>query len=114
MPDLSPAASRRTSPTRSADGHALLGRATSRVLYNLDAYRRSLGRAPPRRCGRPRPRDAHQRSRARAARGFSGPVQLFRRLRPEIQHKGQAPPGPVADGWPTAEPLDRQRMDGVQ
>ena len=58
----------RTSPTRSPARTDLLGQATTRVLYDLDAYRRT--RHGPAAAGRgrgARPRDARQRPGARAS-----------------------------------------------
>lgn len=85
-----------------AGAHRLLGQATTRVLYDLDAYRRTRHQEQPQPAGvAVLARERHvsdlergQRSKIQRSFGYS---DGFGRL---IQHKGQAAPGPVADGGP--------------
>ena len=83
-----------------AHAHVLLGKATTRVVYDLNAYLRS------REGGRPQPawvgvlaRETHGSElapgeRTRIQRSFAYSDGFGR----EVQHKGQAAPGPVTDG----------------
>ena len=85
--------------------HRLLGQATTRVLYDLDAYRRTRGQAQPRPAGvAVLARDTHDSDLApgqqtKIQRSFSYSDGFGR----EIQRKGQAAPGPVADGGQAVE-----------
>lgn len=82
--------------------HRLLGRATTRVLYDLDAYRRSQDRAQPEPSGVALlARETHDSDLA------SGQSTLIQRsftysdgFAREVQHKSQAAPGPLEDGGP--------------
>jgi RHS repeat-associated protein len=87
------------------DSHQMLGRATSRVLYDLDAYRRTRGEPQPRPAGvAVLARETHisdlapgQRTKIQRAFSFS---DGFGR---EVQHKSQAAPGSLADKGPNIE-----------
>lgn len=85
--------------------HRLLGQATTRVLYDLDAYRRTRSQAQPRPTGAAvLARETHHSDLApgqqtKIQRSFSYSDGFGR----EIQRKGQAAPGPVADGEPAIE-----------
>ena len=82
--------------------HRLLGQATTRVLYDIDAYRRTRHQPQPQPAGvAALARETHvsdlapgQQTKIQRSFGYS---DGFGR---EIQHKGQAAPGPVADGGP--------------
>jgi RHS repeat-associated protein len=88
-----------------ADAHDLLGRATTRVLYDVDAYRRT------RHSPQPQPavvavlaRETHvsdlapgQSTKIQCALGYSDGFGQV------VQHKTQAAPGPVTDGGPEIE-----------
>jgi RHS repeat-associated protein len=85
--------------------HQLLGQATTRVLYDLDAYRRTRHQLQPQPAGvAVLTRETHvsdlppgAETKLQHSFGYS---DGFGR---EIQNKGQAAPGPVADGGPVAE-----------
>ena len=94
----------------------LLGQATTRVLYDLDAYRRTRqAAAAARRGGRAGPRDPRQRPGAGPADEDPALVRLLRRLRPgdPAQGPGRARAGGRRRPGRRA-PLDRQRLDGLQ
>jgi RHS repeat-associated protein len=82
--------------------HRLLGQATTRVLYDLDAYRRTRQESDPRPAGvvvlarETHVSDLAPGQRTRIQRAFSYSDGFGR----EIQHKGQAAAGPVTDGGP--------------
>ena len=82
--------------------HRLLGQATTRVLYDLDAYRRTRHRRQPQPAGvallarETHVSDLERGQRTELQRSF-GYCDGFGR---QIQHKSQAAPGPVADGGP--------------
>ncbi|HYJ82982.1 MAG TPA: toxin TcdB middle/C-terminal domain-containing protein, partial [Allosphingosinicella sp.] len=88
------------------DPWAILGRATTRLTYDLFAYQRSKGQAQP----QPAAvysvvRETHHADLAAGAKtkvqhGFSYSDGFGR----EIQKKIQAEPGPVVDGGPTVAP----------
>ena len=87
------------SPTRSATAATLLGQATTRVLYDLDAYRRSRGERPAGVAVLAREThvsDLAPGQRTKIQRRFSYSDGFGR----EIQRKGQAAAGPVVDGGP--------------
>jgi len=80
-------------------GHELLGQATTRILYDMYAYRRSRGERPA--AVAVLARETHVSDLARSQRTriqhrFSYSDGFGR----EIQHKGQAPAGPVTEGGP--------------
>ena len=80
-------------------GHELLGRATTRIIYDMDAYQRSRGQRPAGVAILAREThvsDLATGEQTRIQRGF-GYSDGFGR---EIQRKGQAPAGPVVDGGP--------------
>jgi RHS repeat-associated protein len=83
-------------------GHALLGLATTRLLYDLDAYRCSGGNRPAGVAVLARETHASDLAtgqRTKIQRRFSY-CDGFGRA---VQHKRQAAPGPVTDGGPEAE-----------
>ena len=104
-PDPDPAAIAAYFADPNAHSHQLLGQATTRVLYDLDAYRRT------RREMRPLPagvavlaRETHVSDLApgqstRIQRSFFYSDGFGR----EVQHKGQAAAGPVTDSGPEVE-----------
>jgi RHS repeat-associated protein len=85
--------------------HRLLGEATTRVLYDLDAYRRTRHGPDPQPAGvavlarETHVSDLSPGERTRIQRSFSYSDGFGR----QIQHKGQAAAGPVADGGPVVE-----------
>jgi RHS repeat-associated protein len=88
-----------------ADAHELLGHATTRVLYDLDAYRRTRDDPEPQATGTAvLARETHvsdlapgQRTKIQRLFSYS---DGFGRV---IQRKGQAASGPVCDGGPAVE-----------
>ena len=88
-----------------AHSHRLLGQATTRVLYDLDAYRRTRHEPDPRPAGvavlarETHVSDLAPGQRTKVQRSFSYSDGFGR----EIQHKGQAAAGPVTDGGPEVE-----------
>ncbi len=85
--------------------HRVLGRATTRVLFDLDAYQRTRGQAQPQPAGAAAlARETHGSDLApgqqtRIQHSFSYSDGFGR----EIQRKGQAAPGPVTHGGPAVE-----------
>jgi len=80
-------------------GHVLLGQATTRVLYDVDAYRRSRGERPAAVAVLAREThvsDLAPGQRTRIQRRFSYSDGFGR----EIQRKGQAAAGPVTENGP--------------
>jgi RHS repeat-associated protein len=83
----------------------LLGSATSRVLYDTDAYRRTRSEPSPRPTGSAvLSRETHvsdlaSGERTKVQRSFSYSDGFGR----EVQHKSQAAPGPVVDGGTPVE-----------
>ena len=100
-------ARRRTSPTRSPTRTALLGDATTRLVYDLFAYLRTT-RRPGRRSRRwsaTMARETHVADLGPASRraiqhGFAYSDGFGR----EIQRKLPAEPGPLGDGGPDVDP----------
>ena len=97
--------------------HDLLREATTRVLYDLDAYQRTRHESRPQPAGvAALARETHvsdlapgQRTKIQRSFSYS---DGFGRM---VQHKGQAAPGPVTDRRAgDRAPLDRQRLDRVQ
>ena len=88
-----------------ANAHELLGQATTRMLYDLDAYRRTRGEPQPQPTGvAVLARETHVSDLApdqhtKIQRSFSY-SDGFGRV---IQRKGQAASGPVTDGGPALE-----------
>ena len=88
-----------------AHSHRLLGQATTRVLYDLDAYRRTRHEPDPRPAGvavlarETHVSDLAPGQRTKVQRSFSYSDGFGR----EIQHKGQAAAGPITDGGPEVE-----------
>jgi RHS repeat-associated protein len=88
-----------------ADAHELLGQATTRVLYDLDAYRRTRDDPQPQPTGvavlarETHVSDLAPHQRTKIQRSFSY-SDGFGRV---IQRKGQAASGPVTDGGPAVE-----------
>jgi len=88
-----------------AHSHRLLGQATTRVLYDLGAYQRTRHDPEPQPTGvavlarETHVSDLGPGQRAKIQRAFSY-SDGFGRL---VQHKGQAAPGPAADGGPEIE-----------
>ncbi|HEV2375326.1 MAG TPA: SpvB/TcaC N-terminal domain-containing protein [Streptosporangiaceae bacterium] len=85
-----------------AHTHRLLGPATTRVLYDLDAYRRSLGAAETRPAAiavlarQTHDSDLEPGELTLVQQSFTYSDGFGR----EVQHKTQAAPGPVTDGGP--------------
>ena len=85
--------------------HRLLGQATTRVLYDLDAYLRTRHELQPHPAGvgvlarETHVSDVMPGQRTKIQRSFSYSDGFGR----EIQHKGQAAAGPVTDGGPEVE-----------
>ena len=104
-PDPEPAAVTAYFADPFAGAHDLLGQVTTRVLYDLDAYRRTRHDPQPQPAGvAVLARETHvsdlapgQRTKIQRAFSYS---DGFGRV---VQHKGQAAPGPVADGGPEIE-----------
>ena len=116
-PDPEPAAVAAYFADPFADAHRLLGQATTRVLYDLDAYRRTRHEPQPQPAGvavlarETHVSDLAPGQRTKIQRSFSYSDGFGR----EVQHKGQAAAGPVTDGGPDDRaPLDRQRLDRLQ
>jgi len=88
-----------------AHAHRLLGQATTRVLYDLDAYRRTRHEPQPRPAGvavlarETHVSDLAPGQRTKIQRSFSYSDGFGR----EIQHKGQAAAGPITDAAPDVE-----------
>ena len=88
-----------------ATAHQLLGQATTRVLYDLDAYRCTRREPDPQPAGTALlARETHTSDlvpggRTKIQQSFSYSDGFGR----EIQHKGLAAPGPVTDGGPDVE-----------
>jgi len=88
-----------------ASAHVLLGEATTRVLYDLAAYQRTRHHPAPRPTGvavlarETHVSDLPEGERTKIHRSFSYSDGFGR----EIQYKGQAAPGPVAEGTPEVE-----------
>ena len=101
-PDPSPAVVEAYFADPFAHAHALLGRATMRVLYDPDSYRRSGGYQPARVSQLAREThvsDLEPGQRTRLQPRFSYSDGFGR----EIQRKGQAAPGPLFAGGPELE-----------
>jgi RHS repeat-associated protein len=82
-----------------AHAHALLGRATSRVLYDPDRYRHSAGRQPAAVSVVVRQTHVSDLEPGRRT-GLQLRFAYCDGFGREIQHKEQAAPGPVTDGGP--------------
>jgi RHS repeat-associated protein len=101
-PDPDPAAVAAYFADPFGGAHELLGQATTRVLYDLDAYRRTRDESQPQPAGvAVLARETHISDLAadrqtRIQRSFSYSDGFGR----EVQHKGQAAAGPVTDGGP--------------
>ena len=95
----------RVSPTRSRPSHRLLGPATTRVLYDLDAYRRT--RQPGSRARPGWPCSPGRRTTATSRRAADEDPAFLQPTRTAsaatIQRKGQAAAGPVTGGGPDVE-----------
>ena len=104
-PDLPTPRSRRISADPFGLGLALLGQATTRLLYDLDAYRRGTGRAAPEPGRhRARARAARQRPGARAADEDPAPRSATPTASAaRSSSKGQAAGRPVTDGGPDVQ-----------
>ncbi len=85
-----------------AGAHRLLGQMTTRVLYDLDAYRRTQHEPQPQPAGvavlarETHVSDLTAGQTTKIQRSFSYSDGFGR----EVQHKGQAAAGPVSDGGP--------------
>jgi len=85
--------------------HHLLGEATTRVLYDLDAYRRTRHAPDPQPTGvavlarETHVSDLGPSEYTKVQRSFNYSDGFGR----EVQHKGQAAPGPLAEGGPEVE-----------
>ncbi len=104
-PDPEPAAVAAYFTNPFADAHDLLGQATTRVLYDLEAYWRTRHESQPQPTGVAiLARETHvsdlapgQRTKIQRSFGYS---DGFGRV---VQRKGQAAPGPVTAGGPEIE-----------
>ena len=88
-----------------AHGAELLGQATTRMLYDLDAYRRTAGSRSRAWRGSALARETHVSDLAArpARRGSSARFSYSDGFGREIQHKGQAAPGRSAEDGPDVE-----------
>jgi RHS repeat-associated protein len=104
-PDPDPAAITAYFAAPMAGAHELLGPATTRILYDLDAYRHTRHEAQPQPAGvavlarETHASDLAPGQRTKIQRSFSYSDGFGR----EVQHKSQAAAGPVTHGGPDIE-----------
>lgn len=105
-PDPDPDAVARYMADPLADPYALLGKATTRTVYDADAFWRTRQDPDPRPCvsaGLARETHLHDLAdgeRTRIQHGFTYSDGFAR----EVQRKGRAEPGPLVEGGPDTDP----------